>query len=157
MIMEQMKWMQVAFDEDGQPTNGLMEYMGYGVKFYQNWLYVMDKKSWSRREAGLGSPFVTTVESGVVQYKYLLITATQGPGRGIYAAIQNINYLLPAPKPRLMVGASVYNQVKGGQDGLTVTEMNFLAEFLHSVATQGKLELNPGYIKHLRETIRILA
>jgi hypothetical protein len=152
--MDTKKWMQVAFDEDGQPTDGKIEYMGYGVKFHRNLLYILDKRSWSKKGVGFGSPFVEDVENGTLHYKHFHIVAEQGPDKGIYAAVQNTDYLLPAPKPRLMVGASVLNPVQKELEGLRAEQREFLIEFLRKLVEKGDLLLSPGYLDHIRETTR---
>jgi hypothetical protein len=149
--MEAMKWMQVAFDENRQPTSGSIEYDGYGVKMFKNCLYLLDKQAWSRK-CGYGKPFVGEIKIGETQYKHLKIIKAHGPGTGFYAAVQVTDYGLLTPKSSLMVGASVYNRASGDAVGLTAQQVDFLVEFLRMLTAEGRLLLNPGYLEHFKET-----
>lgn len=64
--------------------------------------------------------------------------ASRGPGPRIYAVVLiTPDLLVPALKPLLMAGASMFSRASGSVIGLTHEELDFPAEFLHAMTWEG--------------------
>lgn len=107
-------WDTMAFDHEGKSSNGVFTSpSGVSVGFYKNWLYVRDPKGWT--PGSYTEPTVMQIESGVVQYKDVHISAFRGPQSGVYATV--FSYAEDYKSVTGMIGCGVYGYDGGGEEG----------------------------------------
>lgn len=85
-------WDTMAFDEAGQPTNGVFETpLGVQVEIYKNWLYIRDAKAW-REDGEYVEPTVMEIQEGRLHYLDLHVLALRGPQNGVYCVVWHTKY-----------------------------------------------------------------
>lgn len=86
-------WDTMAFDENGEPTNGVIEGFAEGTacEIYKNWLYIRDEKMWSDGR-GYVKPTIAQVDSGNLSISDFHISAIRGPQQSIFVVVTSIRY-----------------------------------------------------------------
>lgn len=132
-------WDTAAIDLNGNPSNGVfISPKGVIVEFYKNWIYVRDKKAWTKN-LGTSDHMVMTVNEGNLTYKDVNIIAKRGPQTGIYAAVFVDSWATDDRKTIGMVGCSVYGYNTEGEvdedgwaifDGVKESSKQFLVNWI---------------------------
>ena len=86
-------WDTMALDENGEPTNGVMEGCSEGAscEIYKNWLYVRDREMWCDGR-GYVEPTIAKVDSGSVMVSDFEIEAIRGPQSAIFVKVTSMRY-----------------------------------------------------------------
>jgi hypothetical protein len=86
-------WDTMAFDENGEPTNGVIEGFAEGsaCEIYKNWLYVRDTKMWTKDRHYI-EPTIAKIEEGKVEVSDFNIEASRGPQNSIFVLVTSIRY-----------------------------------------------------------------
>jgi hypothetical protein len=141
-------WDSCAFNEKGEPTDGVFKSPRTGVEIaiYKNWLYIRDKKAWEEGGSYVEHT-VGQITHGFGQYKDVTYMAVRGPKNGVYFAVWSTVYpkrKFPNTKKgnkawhkevrfyaMVGIGCSGYGS-KGKYLGIKERELAFLRNFLRS-------------------------
>jgi hypothetical protein len=138
--MSLSNWDTMAFDEKGEPTNGVfVSKLGVCVAFYKNWLYVRDEKAWEEGGAYI-KPTVMHVQSGDLHYKDVGIHALRGPQNGIFAVVYS-GYGKEAPG---MLGCGVSGYEGDDWVGVTPATIEWWAAHLEELEVPFEIDLKKG-------------
>lgn len=133
-------WDTMAFNEKGQPSNGIFtSKLGVRVEFYKNWLYVHDEKAWEDGGAFVRDT-VMNVQLGDLQYKDVHITAVRGPQEGIFAVVYS-GYGKDAVG---MLGCGVYGYHDMEWCGVTPKTIEWWAEHMGDFDSPFEVDLKKG-------------
>lgn len=104
-------WDTMAFDEEGVPTNGIIEGFteGTSCEIYKNWLYVRDEDMWFEGRKYV-KPTIAQIDSGEVMMSDFTIRAARGPQEGIFVWVESSRYVDKEYQVKRMagIGASGY-------------------------------------------------
>lgn len=83
----------LAFDENAQPTNGVIEgfVAGTACEIYKNWLYVRDESAWGGGRSYM-RPTIAEVRSGDLCLAGFDIEAVRGPQEAIFVKVTATRY-----------------------------------------------------------------
>ena len=85
-------WAVMAFDNDGNSSNGVMNCPGgRSVELYKNWCYIHDKKGWVKGRNHI-FPVVAQLLNGEACIAGLRLQATRGPQESIFLFAQHTEY-----------------------------------------------------------------
>lgn len=86
-------WDTLAFDNDGNPCNGIIKSFDgeTSVEAYKNWLYVRDKKMW-KKDCPFTGDTIAKIENGSVHLSNFHIQAVRGPQDSVVAVITTTNW-----------------------------------------------------------------
>lgn len=123
-------WDTLAVDENGEPTNGVINSKGgVSVAIYKNWLYVRDKKAW-RKGGDYINDTMMEVTEGELKYFDVKIMAKRGPKNGVYVIVETPTF---GEDRQIMVGIGCYgysDDEVGTWCGIQQAEIDFLKAML---------------------------
>lgn len=106
-------WDTLAFDSDGQSSNGIIEgFDGQQAEIYKNWLYVRDSKMWVKNREFI-KPTIAEIFEGEVRISKFRIKAVRGSQNSIFVYAETYKVVKKSDKKsefvyRRMAGIGSY-------------------------------------------------
>jgi len=117
-------WDTLAFDKNGNPTNGIFQSGNMVVEIYKNWLYVHDAKAWEENCCFVHDTIMEVQHCSII-YKPFHIIAKRGRQSSILCVIWTCNYDKEGDdKYDFMIGCGVYGY--RGDDWVGVETKTFI-------------------------------
>ena len=127
-------WDTLAFDKNGNSTNGVFDTGKIQVKIYKNWLYVHDSVAW---EVGSGfeNDTIMQLSNGDITYKNIRNAAKRGRQNSVMCMVWTDDYRKNGrDRYEIMVGCGVYGYRRNSWVGVEMETYNKLREFVTKVA-----------------------